>query len=429
MTKPINSRLEIKNLLPTMSDLTNYNEAEEEFVDINEIAEEVADDVGPVPEDDDNDMDMDEGETVEIDLANNSWAYFDQHKDSIFTIFKHPSLPMVVTGGGDNTAFMWTTHTQPPRFVGELLGHKESVVCGGFTGDGKFVITGDMNGFIQVHKAAKGGQKWVKFLDLEEVEEVLWITVHPALPYFAFGAPDGSVWVYQIDEANKSLEQVMSGFSHTMECNGGVFVGTDKEDELYLVTISEDGSIVNWNAFTGAVNYKLQPHDDFKGVESPWVSVKAHKNVIAVGARDGQLAIINLDSGKIVHTVKTIENVEDIADLSIEALAWCENPTVNLLAVGLVSGDLLLFDSLQWKLRRSLRVDDTITNLEFVDETPILVGSSMDGKIFKWDARTGEELFVGVGHNMGILDFVVMEQGKKLVTAGDEGVSLVFVHE
>lgn len=412
-----------------MSDLTNYNEAEEEFVDINEIAEEVGEDFGAAPEDDDNDMDLDNAETLEIDLANNSWTYFDQHKDSVFVVFKHPSLPMVVTGGGDNTAFMWTTHTQPPRFVAELQGHKESVVCGGFTGDGKFVITGDMNGFIQVHKAAKGGQKWIKFGDLEEVEEVLWITVHPTLPYFAFGAPEGSVWVYQIDEDNKSLEQIMSGFSHTLECNGGIFVGTDKVDELSLVTISEDGTIVNWNAFTGAVNYKLQPHDDFKGIESPWVSVKAHKNVIAAGARDGQLAIINLESGKIVHNVKTIENVEDIADLSIEALAWCENPTVNILAVGLVSGDLLLFDSSQWRVRRSLKVEDTITKLEFVENSTILVGSSMDGKIHKWDVRTGEETFTGVGHNMGVLDFAVLEQGKRLVTAGDEGVSLVFLDE
>ncbi|KAM9903994.1 hypothetical protein OXX79_003021, partial [Metschnikowia pulcherrima] len=176
-------------------------------------------------------------------------------------------------------------------------------------------------------------------------------------------------------------------------------------------------------------NYKLQPHDDFKGVESPWVSLKTYKNVFAVGARDGQLAIVNLDTGRIVHHVKTIENVEDIADLSVEALSWCKNPTVNLLAVGLVSGDVLLFDSLQWRLRRTLKADDTITKLEFVDETPILIGSSMNGKIYKWDARTGEELFVGVGHNMGVLDFAVLDGGSKLVTAGDEGVSLVFVHE
>lgn len=410
---------------------------EEEFLTVDEIAEEVVgeeeDEVHIDDEDEQDDvqddeeqaeMDIDNEDQIEIDLSNNSWTYFDQHKDLIFTIFKHPLLPMVASGGGDNTAFLWTTHTQPPRFVGELEGHKESVITGGFTGDGKFVITGDMNGYIQVHKSSKGGQKWTKFGDVEEVEEILFITVHPLQPYFAFGAVDGSVWVYQIDESTKSLVQLMSGFSHSLECNGGVFVNTEDENTLSLVTISEDGTVVNWNCFTGEVNYKLQPHDDFKGVESPWVTISANKNVIAIGARDGQLAIINNDNGKVVHSVKTIEQVEDVAELSIEALTWCQNP--NLLAVGLVSGDLIIFDAAQWRVRRRVKVDDAITKLEFIGNTPILVGSSMNGRIYKWDARTGQELFVGLGHNMGVLDFVTMENGTKLITAGDEGVSLVF---
>lgn len=412
---------------------------DDEFININEIDEEVPDDDpnGPIPDDEDDDvddvnMDLDDPntETLEIDMSNNSWTYFDQHQDSIFTIFKHPTLPMVVTGGGDNTAYLWTTHTQPPRFVGELQGHKESVITGAFTADGKYVITADMNGFIQVHKSSKGGQKWTKFADLEEVEEVLWVTVHPTQPsFFAFGANDGSVWVYQIDESSKSLVQIMSGFNHSLECNGGIFVNVENDQEITLVTISEDGTVVNWNAFTGAVTYKLQPHDDFKGVESPWVSIKAYKNVIAIGGRDGQLVIINNDAGKIVHTVKAIEDVEDVSELSIEALSWCQNPQLNVLAVGLVSGDLLLFDTLQWRLRKSIKIDDTITKLEFIDQTPFLAGSSMNGRVYKWDSRTGEELFVGVGHNMGVLDFVVGDEGKSLITAGDEGVSLIFHSE
>lgn len=413
----------------------NLVQEEDEFLNVDEVAEEVPEAEGQEPEDDD-DVDMDgEGQfddddeqRIEIDMSNNSWTYFDQHKDSIFKIFSHPTLPMVVTGGGDNTAFMWTTHTQPPRFVGELQGHKESVIAGSFTCDGSYVITGDMNGYIQVHKSTKNGQKWVMFADLEEVEEILWIAVHPVLPqYFAFGANDGSVWCYQIDSDSKSLVQLMTGFLHSLECNGGLFVNVNDPDTLSLVSISEDGSIVNWNCFTGAVNYKLSPFEDFRGVESPWVSIAAYKNVIAVGARDGQLAIINNDNGKLVHSVKTIDNVEDIAELSIEALAWCESDQYNLLAVGLVSGDLLLFDSAQWRLRRTIKLDDTITKLQFLDgKSPFLVGSSMNGNIYKWDARTGEELFVGVGHNMGVLDFTLTEGGNKLITAGDEGVSLVF---
>lgn len=394
------------------------------FVDESEIYEEVTGEAGSAPAPDD-DMDEDNEETLEIDLSNNSWSYFDQHKDSIFTIFSHPSLPMVATGGGDNTAYLWTTHTQPPRFVGELQGHTESVVCGKFTADGAFVVTGDMNGAVIVHKASKGGQKWTKTDQLEEVEEVLWISVHDKLPIFAFGAPDGSVWVYQISSSGQA-EQLMSGFSHTLECNNGVFLNSDDENDVHLLTVSEDGLVVSWNAYTGSVDFKLLPHDDFKGVESPWVSAKQFKNVVAIGARDGQLAIVRLDMGKLVHSVKAIDKVDDVADLSIEALAWSKNATVPILAVGLVSGDVLLFETLQWRVRHKIKVDDTITKLEFVGDSPILVGSSMNGAVYKWDARTGLQLFKGVGHNMGVLDFALVEGGKKIVTAGDEGVSLVF---
>ncbi|KAI5958686.1 SQT1 [Candida pseudojiufengensis] len=408
---------------------------QDEFIDINEVGEEVYEDDEnnqPPPEDDEDDMEINEEEgenheTLEIDMSNNSWTYFDKHEDSIFTIFSHPKLPMVFTGGGDNLGYLWTIHSQPPKFVGTIENHKESIISGGFTNDGKFLITADMNGFLQVFKSNKTGEKWNLFGELNEVDEILFVTIHPTLPFFAFGANDGSIWVYQIDENNKSLIQIMSGFSHTLECNGAIFIPGKDENDLTLISISEDGTVINWNCFTGQTNYKLQPNDDFKGVESPWVTIKNYGNLIAIGGRDGQLSIINNDTGKILTSIKTLDNVEDIAELSIEALSWCKNKNINLLAVGLVSGDILLFDTQQWKIRKNLKVDDAITKLEFINDTPILVGSSMDGKIYKWDSRTGELLFTGVGHNMGILDFTITENGKKLITAGDEGVSLVFV--
>ncbi|CAI5759820.1 unnamed protein product [Candida verbasci] len=416
-------------------DEIDNNHDEEGFINLEEVQEEIIDDDinrQPPNDDDEEDIDMDhdhDHETLEIDMSNNSWTYFDQHKDSIFTVFKHPKFPMVFTGGGDNTGYLWTTHTQPPKLVAEIENHKESVISGGFTHDGKYLVSADMNGFLQVFKSQKGGEKWVKFSELDEVEEITFVTIHPTQLYFAFGSSDGSIWVYQIDETTKSLVQIMSGFSHTLECNAGEFIISKDENELTLITISEDGTVVNWNCFTGQANYKLQPHDDFKGIETPWVTLKQYENLIAIGGRDGQLSIINNDSGKIVVSLKTLENVDDLAELSIEALDWCKNKNINLLAVGLVSGDILLFDTLQWRLRKNLKVDDAITKLEFLNDTPILIGSSMNGKIYKWDSRTGEEIFTGVGHNMGVLDFAILENGKKLVTAGDEGVSLLFLDE
>lgn len=422
----------------SMHEVVEAGEGAEEFLENTEIAEEIPEDEeGMVPEDEDGEIDGEfdgeEGEehTLEIDMSNNSWTYFDQHQDSVFTVTAHPKLPLVVSGAADHSAKLWTVHKQPPTLVADIKDHKESVIAAKFSCGGEFLITGDMAGQIQVHKANKTGEKWEKFGVLEEVEEVLWIETHSTLPYFAFGATDGSVWVYHLDKSTKSLINIMSGYSHTLDCTGGCFMDSKDENDLNLVTISEEGSVVSWNCFTSEIIYKLQPHVDFKGVESPWVTIKNNKNMLAIGGRNGQLSIINNDNGKVVHSLKTLDS-EDQAELSIEALSWCKAPNLNILAVGLVHGDVFLFDTQQWRLRNSIKVsphpdyENAITKLQFVDNTPILIGSSSNGKIYKWDVRTCQELFVGVGHNMPIFDFAIFDNGKKLVTAGDEGVSLVF---
>lgn len=414
------------------------SEEQEEYIGANEVDEvyEATNEPEPISEDEDDVEDIqpeeqDEEEVeggedkLEIDMSNNSWGYFDKHEDSVFTVFSHPKLPLVVSGGGDNIVYLWTSHSQPPKFVQQIKGHKESIITGGFTGDGEFLITGDMAGTILIHQATKKGQVWKLFGEVQEIEEVVWIAVHPKQPVFAFGGADGSVWVYQI---TPNVEQIMSGFAHQSESTGGVFVNTDDLDSLHLVTISTDGSIVGWNGFTGQAEFKLA-EPEFKGQQLPWITIspQGNSNILAVGSNEGTLAIINITNGSVLTTFRVAElkeNQEEL-DASIETVTWSDS--LPLLALGLVSGAVILFDAKTWRERHSIVLDYAVTKLQFVSGTPYLIGSSMNGKIYKWDARTGQEIFAGVGHNMGILDFSAVENGTKLITAGDEGVSLLFV--
>ncbi|ODV95518.1 hypothetical protein PACTADRAFT_50232 [Pachysolen tannophilus NRRL Y-2460] len=399
----------------------------EGYLSNTEVEEEInaENDAEPMSDEGEDD-DHDENLVEEIDMSNNSWTYFDTHKDSVFTVFSHPTLPLVVTGGADNTAYVWVTHLQPPKLVTEITGHKESVITGGFTNDGEYMVTGDMAGKIQIFKSLKRGQKWELVGSLEEISEVTWIKVHPKQQIFAFGGSDGSVWCYQIAP---EIAQLMSGFSHQLDCSNGEFIDIDNQDALTLVTVSEDGSIISWNGFTGEVNWKIQS-SDLKGLTPPWVSISKEEgksNILAIGARDAHLAIINGENGNILNLLKAIELKEDQDEFesSIETITWCS--VLPILAVGLVSGDVILFDTKSWRPRRNIKIDDAVTKLQFINKSTTLVGSSMNGKIYKWDSRTGEELFVGVGHSMGILDFALQDNGNKLITAGDEGVSLIFV--
>lgn len=398
---------------------------------------EVIDDAGldqeePMDDDDDGDDDMaddeyDENGNIEIDMANNSQGYFEDHEDSIFAVAAHPTLPLICTGGGDNAANLWICHKPgQAQLLSKLVGYEESVASVAFTSNGEFLVTGDMNGRVIVYKSSKKGQSWTPFdRMLEDVNEVIWIKCHPNQNIFALGGADGTVVVYQIGE--NTLDMIFSGYSHSKECNNGVFVQTEDPNSLKLVTISEDGSIIGWNCYTQQQEFKYDANN-LKGLSPPWVSICANptSKVVVVGSRDSQVVVINTETGALLtmFTAMELKENDNIYDVSIESLTWCDQ--LNLLALGLVSGDIFIFDSNTWKVRRSLKCRDAVTKLEFMKNSPILLGSSMDGKVYKWDARTGELLHTCVGHHMGVLDFTVDSSSERLITAGDDSVSLVF---
>ncbi|GMM32470.1 Sqt1 protein [Martiniozyma asiatica (nom. inval.)] len=414
-------------------------EEEERDVIINddEVAEVVDDDQldqdEPMDEDDEDDQfnpedagfNINADGNIEIDMSNNSQSYFEDHTDSIFTVCTHPTLPIAMSGGGDNVAYLWTTHKSPSQTITKLAGYGESVIASSFTFDGSYLVTADMSGKVIIYKSSNKGQSWIPYdRILEDVEEVSWIKVHPKQNVFAFGGLDGSVLVYQIEP---TLDMIFAGYSHSIDCTNGLFYDINNMDSLKLVSISEDGSIIGWNCYTQQQEFKFDS-SQLKGLTPPWVSIEISPNgkIACIGSRDSLVAIINLENGSLLSTFTAYELKENdnIYNASIESISWCDS--LPLVAMGLVSGDIYIFDVNTWKIRRSLKCQDAITKVQFIKGKPFLLASSMDGKVYQWDARTGDELHKCVGHHMGVLDFAIDCSGERLVTAGDDGVSLVY---
>lgn len=422
-------------------------ESEEDvYIDDAQIAETVPEDLdndAPMdddddePEDEDEDEDEDEGSnalairnqqvglnedgTIELDMTNNSSAYFDTHEDSIFLIASHPTLPMVLTGGGDEVAYLWTTNSDTPKLVAKLDGQTESVIAGGFSFDGGYVVTGDMNGQIRVWKSAKRGQEWNFVSQIKEVEEIVWITFHPKQPIFAFGAADGNVWVYSLEPTLNSISVLVG---HTSTSNGGVFYDTDNMDYLSLLTISDD-SIIGWNAYTSTANYTLIARN-FKG-KNGWITLALSPSgkTVAVGCHTGHVALIGLATGTILKLFDTTtSDSTEMEARSVEGISWCE--AMPLMAVCNVQGEIVLYDSASWNVRRTLKVADAVTAIKFLPKSTTLISSDLAGAVTKWDVRSGEMKWQGKGHYAGILGFVTQQNGTRIITAGDEGVALVF---
>ncbi|KAH8660817.1 WD40-repeat-containing domain protein [Tricladium varicosporioides] len=350
----------------------------------------------------------------------------------------------------------------------KLEGHTDSINALVFTlPKGEFLLSGGLDGKLRAY--IQKGQNWSFLSEAQEVEEINWMSAcpNPAHPNtIALGANDGSVWVYTIsNDPSAPLQIVQSYFLHTESCTAGTW----STDGKLLATVSEDGSLYVWDVFgeasaagltqeNGQTVVGLTSLDQRFAVEGGLYSVAISPtgSFLVVGGAGGAIKVVGLPrlgsasdaapagraavgtgsknkagkqvGGKASGSAAAAGQAGQIlADLQaqsdgIETLAFAP-PPLTLLAAGSVDGSIALFDSAhRFAVRRHIKEaheDFSVVKVEFVknDKTGgwLLTSCGMDGVVRRWDTRGGTGMA-----NSGFGD------GGRIVTAGDDGVSLVF---
>ena len=253
--------------------------------DAEEILSDAGDADGDVAMDSDNDDDGEDynNDNEEILLQNDSIAYFDGHKDSIFAIAQHPLHPQLVATGGsegeaddapgkgyvsDTSSAVSQQPVLPPSYSSdpnagarkenvalntlfEIDGHTDSINALTFTlPRGDFLVSGGMDGRVRVYAvgippSGDASQARFKFVaESQETEEINWLLPCPSPEYpntVALGASDGSVWVLTIDLKDKAspIRIVQSYFLHLGPCTAGAW----SPDGQLLATVSDASSL------------------------------------------------------------------------------------------------------------------------------------------------------------------------------------------
>lgn len=227
--------------------------------------------------------------------------------------------------------------------------------------------------------------------------------------------------------------QVFSG--HSGPCAAGSFSPNGKN----IVTCSDDGSLISWVPQSGAVAWKItgdgtnlthyaalfflqvtanvEIDTRFEAGPLTSLAINPANSVVAVGSQEGLIHLISLSNGTIHATLgaKTGD--------SIESLAFAT--TLPLLAAASVDGRIYLYDTQTFRLRNSLSHDDAVTAM--VLRGWELTSTSIDRTVRRWDIRTGTELGKRTGHQDAIVGGLALnEDGKKVVTGGDDSVALVW---
>ncbi|KIH93750.1 ribosome assembly protein SQT1 [Sporothrix brasiliensis 5110] len=315
-----------------------------EMLDMDDAAEEIDGDDGA---DGGDDVAMDSGDDdddEELVLVNDSIAYFDLHKDSVFAIAQHPKYPSLVATGGsegegetapgkgyviDTSAaadrpLLPASYSSDPSAAAnqpsstelaplfEMTGHTDSINALTFTlPNGDFLVSGGMDGRMRVYSVAVGGGS-VQFQfvgESQEVPEINWLAPCPGRDYpntVALGASDGSVWVLSIDpsaDPASPIQIVQSFFSHTAACTAGTWTA----DGNLLATVSEDSSLQVWDVWGVAAGRGLVPGGaqallsltgEDQRFEVPGglysVAVSPGGTLVAVGGAGGVIKVVTL---------------------------------------------------------------------------------------------------------------------------------------
>ncbi|EON99620.1 putative ribosome biogenesis protein sqt1 protein [Phaeoacremonium minimum UCRPA7] len=500
-------------------------DSDPDMLDADDALEEVVADEGDVAMDSGDEGDE---QQEEITLQNDSIAYFDAHKDSVFAIAQHPTVPSLIatggsegeaddapgrgyvidisgvrerpvlpaswsSGGGEGGGAQRSTEISP---VFTIEGHTDSINALAFTlPRGEFLLSGGMDGRLRVYAvaaspSAPASAKFKFVAESQEVPEINWLSACPDPSHpntIALGASDGSVWVYTIDssDASNPLQIVQSYFLHT----GSATAGAWTSDGALLATVSEDSSLYVYDVWgiaaakgsidsNGMTVVSLTGEDQRFEVEGGLysVAIEPRGGFLAVGGAGGSIRIVGLPrlseqaqapqgqtkskarAGKAGRSAgaggadsstqagQILAAIQVQSD-GIETLSFSPAPQT-LLASGSVDGSIAIFDtSRSFGLRRHTQGahdEFSVVKVEFVKQNGwALTSCGMDGVVKRWDLRgaTASQHVSssdasglvkewrghrGDGEGGGVLGFVQGETGERVVTAGDDGVVLVF---
>ena len=456
----------------------------EELLNADDAAEEIAkDDDHPMEDEDDAEDDLHE----EIQLQNDSAAHFDSHTDSIFCIAQHPLRPsLIVTGGGDDVAYLFDSSIEndeprpllPPSYESDpqpkgerksipplqkLDGHTDSVNAVAFTQpSGQYIVTAGLDGKLRAWSTStptsssipESPPSYTFLSESSEVQEINWLSPCPSSAHpntVAFGANDGSVWVYTINAADTASPLTINQayYLHTESCTAGAWT----PDGSLLATVSEDSSFHVYDIWGEAANagitssgsgqaiISLTATDQRFAVEGGLycVTISPGGTIAAVGGAGGNIRIIGLPR---VGTTASAANPTAkaggaggpknkpnagarkpgpsttpsssssspgtlLASLnsqsdSIETLSF-SSPPLTLLASGSVDGSIALFDvAHSFALRRHIpdaHDGFAVVKVDFVaaaaaaaaggeqEKSHYLTSCGMDGVVRRWDGR------------------------------------------
>ncbi|KAH7921031.1 WD40 repeat-like protein [Leucogyrophana mollusca] len=393
------------------------------FIESGDVLQEVPDD-GDHPMDEDDEAGDDVGELpADGEVSNNSLQNFANHKGSVFCVSCHPTEPLAASGGEDDLGYIWDI--TDGEVIVKLTGHSDSVSSTAFSADGQMIATGGMDGKVRIWRrvGTENYRTWEFVTELQGPDEVMWLRWHPRGSVLLAGSNDSTVWLWQLPSGNTM--QVFVGHTGPVQC------GEFTPDGKRIITACADGTLIFWDPRSPTPVFKLTAEDarfDMNGITS--LAVNAASTLAVVGGSSGSVRVVSLSKGEVVGALGGHAEGESVEAVQFVDLTGAGSGP-GVVVTGGTDGKACIWDLTTMRLRATLEHQDAITSL-LAHPSPkgyLVISASADKTLRTWDARTGTLIKEHSGHHGPILSASLGLEGSVVVSAGDEGVCLVFTTE
>lgn len=395
-------------------------------------------------------------------------AKMDGHTDTVNAVaFTEPKGEYVVTAGLDGRLRAWRdTSANLTGFSWEFVGEAQEVEeinwvapCPSAPGDE------EKSNIIAL--GANDGSTWVFRIDHNDSSEPISITQtffqHTAPCTAGAWTPDGNLLATVSEDGSFFVYDVFgaaaaAGIAHSAGTNAVVGLTADDqrfvvEGGLYSVAVAPTGTFAAVGGAGGHIRIVGLPR--LPSSSAATSSSKSQPRSATSHSTGGSAA-----AGTLLASLQA--QTEGIETLSFSS------PPLNLLAAGSIDGSIALFDiAHRFAVRRHIKEahdNSAVVKVEFLhSRSPapavarpaplanatggqrswLLTSVGMDGVVRRWDARGGTAAtahgllqewrgHMGIMENEqgeqsgGIMGFVQGLDGKRVVTAGDDGIALVF---
>jgi len=414
--------------IPMASDEIDQDYIEEDegevFINADEVYQEVPDDGGhPMDEDDEAADHVGDLHTDGSEIKNNSLQHFPNHNGSVFAVSCHPTEPLAASGGEDDLGYIWDI--TDGEVIVKLTGHTDSVSNAAFSADGEMIATGGMDGKVRVWRRVgkENYRTWEFLTELQGPDEVMWLRWHPKGAVLLAGSNDCTAWLWQLPSGNTM--QVFAGHTGPVQC------GEFTPDGKRIVTACAEGTLIYWDPRSPTPVFKLTKQDarfDLDGITS--LAVNHSSTLAVVGGTSGSVRVVSLSKGEVVGALGGHTEGESVEAVQfVDLFGTASGPGVVI--TGGTDGKACIWDVSTMRLRATLEHQDAITSViaHPAPKSHLIITASADKALRTWDARTGALIKEHTGHHGPVLGASLGLQGSVVVSAGDDGVCLVFTTE